>query len=615
MPHLDARELETERQVILKDDLNLEAYWERRNVQMVLDRDRINLVPPEQKTDKVRWISNDPKVFFDLAQSLISLSPPRFRLPIDINYKEKEKNSMNKAERLCIGIHRALNARQSDTGGTLWLRDLAYWVLLGWYAVFAWVSKEGKEVKFRADIWDPMTVYPQWDSDGLIRCVRAFEVDSITAISMASDMKARIGLELPFKEPSEDSKPKVINWWRKRMEGNKPIIENAIMISGQIVKPITVQSKLTHIPIHVGAIGSPDKISPFWEKRRGEAITTANDSMYDYDNIIFSLHADILASQAFPNLVSKTRSGQPAVHAEDVRGHGTVIPLRTEDQLDLLRNAVTPADAEVLSQYIANQKNKGSVPPAVFGNIPVELSGFAISQLLASVRYKLGPHLTALQSVTSKVYSDFLFQYKNGRFPPITLSTENPQDLQRGKTYVEEYSQDDVPEHIYVEVTIPITSEFDKTQTILNSVQALSAGLLSRETLWEQDLNIQDTDVERERIRNDKVENEEFVLQMEIIEGMWAKVDDLLAKKPPKLAQAEALKQHIMTLELNLGIRQGIPVKPNQPGIPPNQMPPEARESPDARNAARGIPPPRPNRPVDEGRRGVLVSPSGDTLL
>ena len=82
MPHIDltAKDLEAQSQVILADDLNLEAYWERRNVQMILDRNRINLVQPEKRTDTTRWISNDPKVFFDLAQSLISLSPPRFRL-------------------------------------------------------------------------------------------------------------------------------------------------------------------------------------------------------------------------------------------------------------------------------------------------------------------------------------------------------------------------------------------------------------------------------------------------------------------------------------------------------------------------------------------------------
>ena len=613
-------ELKDQAELIEKDTTNLTRYWAQRDVQMALDRDIINLVKPEAKTDEIRWIYNEPKVSFDTAQSLISLFPPRFRLPLDINYKPEEKDKMNKAERLCIGIHRTLDARQADVGSNTWLRDLAYFVLLGWYATFVWVTKRGEEVQFIADIWDPMTVYPQWDNNGLIKCIRTYEVDKVTAIAMAIDFQEQ-GLEFEFYEPSDDSaKVKVVNYWRKKMVKNKPIIENAIMIAGQVVKPLTVQTKLKRIPIHVGAVGSPDRISPLWETRRGESFVYSNRDMYGYDNTILSLRATIVASQAYPNLVSQTRTGLPAVKSEDVKGYGEVIPLKLEDRLALLRNAITPEDAAVLEQAIRMQINKGTLPPAVYGSIPVELSGFAISQLLAAVRYKLGPYLNTLQSITSRVFSDFLFQYKNGRFPPITLSTENPQALKRGMTYIEEYKHDDIPEHTYVEVTIPITSQFDKTQAILNAVQAKNAGLLSRETLWEKELDIQDTEQERERIRQDQVEEDPFVLDMEIIEGLWAKVERLEVEN--KKRQADALKQYIFLKEQNLGMRKGIPVKPGG-GVPPSQMPPEARESPDQRRAMLGMPPPglsrRPQtseeRAQSKGRRGILVSPTGETLL
>jgi len=48
-------------------------------------------------------------------------------------------------------------------------------------------------------------------------------------------------------------------------------------------------------------------------------------------------------------------------------------------------------------------------------------------------------------------------------------------------------------------------------------------------------------------------------------------------------------------------------------------MPPEARPTPsptpDQRNAMIGKPPPKPNRPVHEGRKGVLVNPQGQPLM
>ncbi len=615
------KDFDDTRLIIDKDTNLLESYWERRDIQMMIDRDVINLIQPTKKTDQIKWLSNEPKVFFDTSQSLISLFPPRFRLPMTINHDADEKKKMNKAERLCIGIQRTLDGRQSDTGGTYWMRDLAYWVLLGWYSVFAWVSKDEEHgVKFVADIWDPLNVYPQWDTTGLIKCARSFSVDKVTAISMAIGFQEQ-GLKFDFHEPPDkDGNPRVINYWRKTHNSRgKPIIENAISIAGQVIKPLTKQTKLDHIPIHVGGVGSPDKNTPNWEERRGEAITYGNRDMYKYDNIIFSLRAEILASQAFPNLVSKSQSGLPVVRTEDVRGHGTVLPLKLADQLELLRNAVTPQDATILEQYISIQRNKGSLPQAVYGSIPIELSGFAISQLLAAVRYKLGPYLNAMQSITSRVYSDFLSQYKNKNMPDITLSTENPQALKRGMTYIEEFSTEDVPEHIFVDVTIPINSQFDKTQAILNAVQAKNSNLLSRETLWEDTLDVQDTDQERERIRQDQVEEEPFILQLEIIEGLWDKHEKLVVEG--KTIQADALKQHIFTLEINLGVRQAAP-ETVTPGVPSNQMPAEARNSPDQRRAATGTPPPGlkrrsqtpQERAASQGRRGVLVSPSGEPL-
>lgn len=88
-----------------------------------------------------------------------------------------------------------------------------------------------------------------------------------------------------------------------------------------------------------------------------------------------------------------------------------------------------------------------------------------------------------------------------------------------------------------------------------------------------------------------------------------------------KYAEANALKQYIMMLEMETGMRKGIP---ETPSTPPNVMPPEmGGKSPDAIRSALGVPPPglsrRSQTPEEraesKGRKGVLVSPSGDTLL
>jgi len=593
---------------------NLVKYWQRRNTIMLKERNIVNLEPPEEKQGQSNWTTNEPKVFFDTSRSLLSINEPRFRIPAIMTDDPEQQGKMDKAERLCIGIYRALNDRQVETGGVNWLWDLAYYILLGYYSVFSIVQKDQEgQIQFIADIFDPLTIYPQWDTDGMVRCVRNYTVDTVTAQAMASSLQEQ-GLEMDdFKEPtSSDGQIEITNYWLRSFIRRKAVVQNAIMIGGQLVKPLTIQKKLRRIPIHVGSIGSPERSTGDWMAHKGESIIAVNKLNYEYLNDMLRLMAQILAENAYPNRLWNLID--PHGHPESPKGFGTDIKLKINEKLQLIQGSTTPQETDVLMQYFLRQSAKGSVPDTVYGNVPVELSGFAISQLMAAVKYKLGMYLNALQKVTSRVMTDFLYQYKVGGFGKVSLMAENPQDLKRGMAYLEDFTTEDVPKHIYVDVAIPISSQFDKTQAYMNAVQVTQAGLMSKETAWEEMLDIQDREQEKQRIRDDQVSADPFIINMEVTERMWARVEYYEAKGDT--IRAEALKRYIMLKEMELGIRQGVPEKV---GVSPSLMPPEARPTPsptpDQRNAMIGKPPPKPNRPVHEGRKGVLVNPQGQPLM
>ena len=602
--------------IIETEATNLKSYWGMRNAIILADRDRMNLVKTATPKGTFRWYDNEPKVFFDTSCSLVSAYPPRFRLPMTINFSPEEKQKMNKVERFLLGIYRTLDDRQMDIGESYWLRTLAWYLLQGWWSVFSRVEKVNGEVKFLADIFDPLTVYPQWDANGLIRCIRMYEVDKITAIAMASDIISRSRSKLLFTEPTGDADVSIVNYWRN----DRGKIYNAILISGQVVKNITFQKNFDRIPIHIGSVGQPDRVTPMWSERRGENIIAPNRDMYDYTNQLMSLRAEITAATAYPNLLSKSRTGQPVVKAEDVKGHGGVIPMKEGETLELLRHAATPEDVDVLLSFVGQQKQKGSIPNVVYGGVPFELSGFAISQLMAAIRYNLGPYLTSMQYVLSRIMTDLLYQYKKGNFGEITLSTTNPSDIKRGMFYMEEFTKEDVPEVIFVEATIPITSQFDKTQKILNAKQALSPPqLLSRETLWEDELDVQDSEQEYTRIIQDQINDMPVVKTIAMIEQLREKEN--LLRSQGKIPQANALAQYILMLEASVGMTPETPTA--APSVPPELSPPEARESPDQKRAALGKAPPSPTRTPktaqekaeSRGRRGILVSPTGQALM
>ena len=613
-----------QKQMIEGDTTRLTQYWQLRNAQMQEDRDLINLIPQKKTTtDKAQWLTNEPKVFFDTSRALVSIYPPRFRLPIDINLEAEQKDKMNRAERLATGIYRTLDDRLAEQGGVSWLWELAYWTLLGWWSVFVMAEKTADGVVFKADLWEPMNVYPEWDSMGLKRCVRAYETDNMTAQAMAFDFQQK-GLEFQYHEPDPGNQSKVINYWlRTSSKTNKPKIWNAILLNGVIVKPLTLQRGLHRIPVHIGSVGTPDRASPNWQLRRGEAITYSNRDMYRYRNTMISLMAEILASNTYPNMVMKLMNpNNPPFKPEDVKGHGTQLRIKPNEAVELLRHATTPEEGNILFQWTGQKTQEASLPATVYGSMPFQLSGFAISQYMATLKYKLGPYLNAMQLTLGRIMTDFLIQYKTGNFGPITLSTENSSDVKRGMTFLEEFTQKDVPERVYVETTIPITSQFDKTQQILNMRQALNPPqIYSRETLWEMDGDVQDFEVERERIKRDLVEQDPFVISMDIVSALWQRYEVLKLSNP---IAAEALKKYIFLKEMEIGMRKGAPqTSAGGQGIPPNQMPPEAMASPDVGNAIIGQGPPglsrRPQTPderaASKGRKGVLLSPTGQTLM
>lgn len=606
---------ETKGEIDLDSEVkNLKDYWRQRNDQLQADRDIINLLKPPPTTDKIDWVSNEPKVFYDTANALISAYPPRFRLPLTINYTAEEKNKISKAERLVLGIWRSLDNRQYARGQSYWLREFAYWVLSGWYAVFNVVVERDGQVEFIADCWDAMSVYPEWSGDEMVKCLRTFEVDSLTAKAMitnfvkkgARNKKTADGL---FSEPSGNDRIEVVNYWLKDSKS----IYNCLRIGDQLIKDANKED-FDHIPIHVGAIGSPERGSNEWKKRLGQNIISANRDMYAYDNTILSLMVTIMAETAYPNIVTWTRTGAPPIKQEDMKGYGQNIPLRIEDKIELLKHAATPTEALQISQMLTKQIQKGSIPDVTYGTVITDQSGFAISQLMAAIKYKISPYLNTMQFVISRIMSDFLLQYKKGDFKPIKLSTTNPQEMKKGLFFVEEFSKKDVPESLFVEVTVPVTSALDKTQQILFARQALSPPqLLSRETLWDEILDVQDSEQEYARILQDETLQLPVVKQIMMIEQLKKRENTM--RTGGQIREAEALKRYIMGLEMQFGMRQAIPIAPGQPSNPsPEQMPPEMMQSPDAMRAITGTPPPGLNRrPQTPEER--LVSTSGKTLI
>ena len=574
----------------------LEKYWNTRNQQLLADRAVLALTKPAAKKNITRWVMNDPKVMFDTTVALLSTYPPRFRLPLSRNFNSEERERMAKVERFLTGLLHLLEGRYFATGRVSFLRELAYWVCGGWYAAFFRVHKPREGVvEFIGELFDPITVYPEWDHEGLRRLARVYEVDGHLALAMAENW----GVNARIDDPQ--GKYKIINFWKRISPlDRQPEVYNIINVGGTNVKEITLEEGLDHIPILVGAIGQPEKTSDDWQRRVGESVIAADRDMYEYKNEMVSLAIELVKEQTRPDLISKSHSGRPVVKKEDIKGKGTIIPVRLEESLAPLRNVEIPAELHNLLSIVEGGIQRGGLPYIVYGGLPFELSGFAISQLMAAIKYKAGPYANAMESFLESMASEFLLQYGSGSFPPVELSTTDARSMRKGLFFVEGFKKSDMPKTSYVEATIPLTSAMDRIQQMAFARQALQPPqILSRETLWDEIFDVQDPDGELDRIMKDQTLELPGVKQVAAVEKVRQMAAD--ARTAGDSVRAKSLTTYADFMETQLRAQTQARSPEKTPGMKPEEMPPEmGAESPDMARAALGLRPPgvAPRKPL-----------------
>jgi hypothetical protein len=614
---------EEERQRILGHVARLaDNFWKARNTQMEEDRSLYYLEEPPKRAGFEQVVLNEPKVLWDTATALLSSQFPRLRLPISIDFTPEQKEKMNKAERLLIGIFRELDERQLRRGQHSWLREIAFWACSGWIAGFPLVTERNGVVEFSCDLYDPMTVYPEWGSSGLVRLVRKYDTTVAHARTMIEENNWRLALR-----GDDGDTVTVINFWELVREGKDYVPYNCVIIHDEFAKPPT-REDFPHIPIIVIPVGgAPIRAygkDTRWTKRVGESIIATNRGMYAQLNRWVSLMMQIVAETAYPPIIDYTETGRTTLKKQDM-GSGVIIPKRINEKLEAFKMAATPVEVNTLMSLLGAHAQRGGLPYMTYGGVPFELSGFAISQLLAAIRYKVGPYITAMESAISMISREFLRQYKAGGFSKIKLTTLNPDKPQKGQFYMEEFKPSDVPDVTYVEVTVPITTPTDRVQQLLMARQALAPPqLLSRETLWEDFLDVQDSDLEYQRIIGDQVNELPIMKMIAVLEELKQRVID--ARNEGNIPVAEALNRYIMMIEMQLGMRQGIPTTPGAPGVPPEMSPPEMGvmgPSPDVLRAGQGMGPPglrrRPQTPEERAERqqgrGPIYGPGGEFLF
>ena len=523
--------------MLTKDDLT--SLWSARDTEIASDRSTLRLEYSQGGLTKDGFeevVLNEPRVLYETAVGMLSAKIPLFSIPMKANIPSDEQAKIGKAERFVCGVLNELDTQHFREGKGQWLRELAYWICSGWVCVFPSIDAEGK---FRADFYDPLTIFPYWVEGRLQQLMRKVKTTAGDVLAYCQTHDINPSQSLLLAKP--DKEVELVSMWEDQLEKG---VFNSIEAEGTIIKPATPE-RFKRIPFLIGlANGTPERDSADWRKYVGQSIISTNRTMYEANNRWVSMLMQMSAQRAFPTLLTTSPQGEAILEKENL-GHSNVISLRTGEEVKPLDAVSYTPEINIINSIIGGSLQRGGLPNVIYGGLPFEVSGFALSQMIGAVQYKLNPYITAMQQVLSQLSVEVIDLFKQyGK--DIDLSVKNKET---GKFYLEAFSKAEIPLITRMEVTVDIGGPTDKLQTLLAGRAALQEpAVLSRETLWRMVIPdiVEDPIAEKARILTDQTESLELVRIIRVIDELRVMAEGL--QKQGQGEQARILMGYAQTI-------------------------------------------------------------------
>jgi len=451
------------------------------------------------------FVSNEPVTFFNLALHLLSVAicpkiPYTKTLPDDMldikNIEDFLSSRIDDLEKLSM---------RRGRGG--FIRELAgLLICTGWYSVFSIVT----DTEIICEVWNPAEVFPEFSEDGLISCAHIYSISG-----RAAKRKAFLkGWKLTSTYQDTQSVT-VYDYWT--VDG-KDII-NAIVIGNDLVKSPSVE-RLPRIPIFTSPVaGLPDRgaINKDWQKQAGRSIIATNINIYDSINKLFTFLMQLIRDTAQSRWIEKS-AGEGRVKPEDLFKRGALFHLGLNESLESLPTNPIPVELRTMLFDVGTQRQKGSLPDVMWGNVAQEISSYAMQQISSSAMSILSPYQLAMKFLFEELFNYWLSEMREFNLHPYDFKVPK-KDLPP----VEADLRVDIPGDIVQRATVA---------RMLNPEFALSIPTVT-DILFPE---ILDPLAEQARVNKDKAMHHPLMIQLNLYEALKQREKMLLASGDAKTA-------------------------------------------------------------------------------
>ncbi len=402
----------------------LETLWLRRNQNIAGWYDTLSLYDELEQKNMESVVANDPRTFYNTALHLLAPKIPH-RIPVQGADPEAIAWASS-IERAITDAWAGLDRQYRRRGRKSWMEYVTGLLLAtGWYAVLCMATDD----KLIAEAWNPIEVYPDWDSQGLASVAHIFTISHPQAVRLFQQRRWNMPIGLGGGDVT------IHDLWDVTPEG----IINVTVAGGHLVKPDTLEP-FDEIPVFTGPAGGLPDDGPITTKRRttgnqdwranvGQSILATNQDVYKQQNRIMTFMQQILRDTAQPKYWEKSRGSGTILTPEDLEARGAIFRLGEGDDVGTIQMPGIPVELTSLIGSYGQMIQRGALPHALSGevqNIPLGL----MSQVAAAAVQALSLYHSTLTGLLTDIDNTWLEGIIRGVYGGETLTI--PQNIPEG---------------------------------------------------------------------------------------------------------------------------------------------------------------------------------------
>ena len=367
------------------------------------------------------YTSNEPQTFAEKVIGWITGADMTVRIPHDgADADLRERNDLK--ERFLIGIERAANERLCRMMLPE-LRDQLSWysAIRGWYAGRALLAKRPDGSTY-VDVtpWDPLHTYWESGPDGL-------EWACYKMPKTKEQIFSQYNIKVDWETPHSIDGIEVYDFYDKEM--------NTILVyNGSKTNPLirVVKKQQRHgadqVPVFIGPVGANPYIVALSQSTMqdtiadvGESVFRSTRDLYPKHNMMMSTLLELTARSRRQGLIVRSRDGMKTLD-EDPYLEGSEISLAQNENVEPLGLLEMAKETGAFMSLISGEMQRGSLPYSVYGEVPFQLSGFAINTLRQGVETVVNKYLRSVEKAYRMIFNLISDQYVVGSFKSMELS-------------------------------------------------------------------------------------------------------------------------------------------------------------------------------------------------